>query len=74
MQLFSRAKRKVKTIEQEAEYQPLDPVALSLALWLGMMACAFGLIRLASNAAPGPEQSDRPALSITAGFPLAFGS
>lgn len=73
MQLFSREKRKVQAIEQEAEYQPMDPGALSLALWLGMMACTFGLIRLASNAAPGPEHLDRPALSITAGLPLAFG-
>lgn len=62
MRLFSRGKRKVEAIEQQAEYPPLAPVALSLALWLGMMAGAFGLIRLASDAAPGPEHLNRPAL------------
>ncbi len=74
MQLFSREKRKARPIEQEAEYQPLDPVALCLALWLGMMVCGSGLIRLSDDAARRAENPDRSALSTPAAYPAGFGS
>jgi len=35
----------------ESETAPLDPIALTLALWLGLMVAVTGLIRLSENAA-----------------------
>jgi len=35
----------------EAETAPLDPIALSLALWLGLVVGITGLIRLSDAAA-----------------------
>ena len=35
----------------EDEAAPLDPVALTLAVWLGLIACVTGVIRLSDNAA-----------------------
>lgn len=35
----------------EAEAAPLDPVALTLAVWLGVMVAVTGLIRLSESAA-----------------------
>jgi len=35
----------------ESETAPLDPIALTLALWLGLVVGVTGLIRLSENAA-----------------------
>ena len=35
----------------EAEAAPLDPVALTLAVWLGVMVGVTGLVRLSESAA-----------------------
>ena len=37
--------------EPEAEAKPLDPVALSLVLWLGAMVAALGVEHVAERAA-----------------------
>jgi len=37
--------------ETEAEATPLDPIALSLALWLGLMVGALGLQHMSEQAA-----------------------
>lgn len=73
MQLFSREKPKAKAIEQEAELQPLDPIALCLAVWLGMMVCAFGLVRLMNDAAQRTESANHLAISAQATRPLTPG-
>ena len=48
---------------QERELAPLDPVALTLALWLGLLATVAGLTRL-SDAAAAQAMLDQ-----TAGWP-----
>ena len=71
MQLFSREKQKTKAIEPEAELQPLDPIALCLAVWLGMMVCAFGLVRAMDHAAQRNADADRLTASAQAMRPVA---
>ncbi len=71
MQLFSREKQKARADEQEVELQPLDPIALCLAVWLGMMVCAFGLVRLMDDAARRTAATNRPAASAQAMQPMA---
>jgi hypothetical protein len=39
-----------------AEAKPLNPAALSLALWLGLMVCALGVQRMAEQAADQQAQ------------------
>ena len=36
---------------RQAESQPMDPVALTLALWLGLVASVVGLTRASEDAA-----------------------
>ncbi len=71
MQLFSREKSKVKAVEQEAQLQPLDPIALCLAVWLGMMVCGFGLVRLMDDAAQRTAGANRLTAAAQAMHPLA---
>ena len=73
MQLFPREKPKAKAVEQQAELQPLDPIALCLALWLGMIVCAFGLVRLMDDAAHRTETANHLAIPAQAVNPLAPG-
>ena len=40
------------------EAKPLDPVAVSLVLWLGLMVCALGVQRAAERAAEQTAQQD----------------
>jgi len=47
MRRIDRERRK----QAEAEAAPLDPIALTLALWLGLVVGVTGLIRLSENAA-----------------------
>ena len=48
------------------EPKPLDPVALTLAVWLGLMVSVAGLVRLA-------EDMPAPAMGNDATMPLALG-
>jgi len=40
----------------ESEAAPVDPIALTLALWLGVMVAVTGLIRLSEQAAAGARR------------------
>ena len=40
------------------EAKPLDPIALSLALWLGLMVCALGVQHLAEQATDQAAQQE----------------
>ncbi len=76
MQLFSREKRKARSAAQRPEDQPLDPIALCLALWLGSMVCLGGLIRLSNDAAQAAHADripDHPALAMPVLYPAGFG-
>jgi len=59
----------------ETEAAPLDPIALTLALWLGLVVGVTGLIRLsesaAANAARTQEHQIRPA-AMSVLRPMAF--
>lgn len=72
MHLFSREKPKAKTVAQETELQPLDPVALCLALWLSLMTCGFGLVRLMDKAAQRTDDENRLAVSIQSTHTMTF--
>ena len=48
------------------EPKPLDPVALTLAVWLGLMVSVPGLVRLASD-------MPAPGMGLDATMPLALG-
>jgi len=71
MRRFDRDSRK----RAEANVAPLDPIALTLALWLGLVVGVTGLIRLSENAAANAgrmqAQSQRPAM-MTVLRPTAF--
>ena len=60
--------------DRDTEPKAFDPIALSLALWLGLVVAAMGLQRLSEQAAlqevvSGPTASVTPAQMM-----LAFGS
>ena len=71
MRRFNRDSRK----RAEADVAPLDPVALTLAVWLGLVVGVTGLIRLSENAAANAArmqgQPQRPAM-MTVLRPMAF--
>ncbi len=48
------------------EATPLDPLALTLAVWLGLMVSVAGLVRLATN-------MPAPAMGVDATMPMALG-
>jgi len=77
MQLFSREKCKARSAAQEPENQPLEPIALCLALWLGSMVCVCGLVRLSNDAAQATRAHrtpDHPALVTPVLYLADFGS
>jgi hypothetical protein len=55
----------------ETETVPLDPIALSLALWLGLVVGVTGLMRLsetaAANAARAQQDPQRTATVLRSG-------
>jgi hypothetical protein len=55
MQQFNWKNR--KPVETEAA--PLDPIALTLALWLGLVVGVTGLMRLAENAAANAPRAQQ---------------
>lgn len=52
---------------QDDEPMPLNPVALGLAVWLGMMVSAAGLVRLLENM-PAPEMGHDAATALSMAF------
>ncbi len=67
-----RDERKFKN-RSDQEAAPLDPVALTLALWLGFMVIVTGLARLSESAAANARMLEvqraaqaQPTLSIRA--------
>ena len=48
------------------EPKPLDPVALTLAVWLGLIVSVAGLVRLAAD-------MPAPGLGVDAAMPLVLG-
>ncbi len=73
MSLFSREKPKSRSVEQEAEYQPLEPVALCLALWLGMIVCVFGFVRMMDDAARRTANEGHSTATTMPVYPVGFG-
>jgi hypothetical protein len=74
LRLFSREKPKTRSAVEEADQDPLDPIALCLALWLGMMVCAFGFARLMDDAAQRTENASHPAIEKPALYPAGLAS
>jgi len=70
MQRFDRNSKK----RAEAETAPLDPIALTLALWLGLVVGVTGLIRLSETAAANAArmQDQQPRTGVMMPRPLAF--
>lgn len=60
--------------EYEPESQPLDPVALSLAVWLRLMVGAMGLQRLSAEAAMQQALHAPTIEAFPAQAMLAFGN
>jgi len=57
MDRFGRKSRRAA----ESETAPLDPIALTLALWLGLVVGVTGLMRLSDNAAANAARTqDQP--------------
>jgi hypothetical protein len=54
-----------------SEAAPLDPIALTLALWLGMIVGVTGLIRLSESAAANAARA-QDQRTVTMMRPLAF--
>ncbi len=73
MPLFSREKPKTRVVEQEAELQPLDPIALCLALWLGMLVCVFGFVRMMDDAAQRTANQAQSATAAALVYPVGIG-
>jgi hypothetical protein len=70
MQRFDRNSKR----RAEAETAPLDPIALTLALWLGLVVGVTGLIRLSEAAAANAArmQNQQPRAAVTMLRPMAF--
>jgi len=59
----------------ETQTVPLDPVALTLALWLGLIVAVTGLVRLSENAARSQQDPQRATTMIRPAALLApYGS
>ena len=54
---FGRGRRMAGRNTNDEDSTPLDPVALSLAIWLGLLTCVAGLSRL-TIPPPGPGTSN----------------
>ena len=74
MALFSRNKLRAKPVPAEPEDQPLDPVALCLAVWLGAMVSVLGVVRLLDGAAQAANMVHGPAALPSPACPMAFAS
>jgi len=72
LQLFSRDRTKSKPVERDTEYKPLDPIALCLALWLGVMVCVSGFVRLMDDAAQRTENARHSAV-VAPPYPAGSG-
>lgn len=50
--MSDRKRERARTrVAQPEEAAPMDPVALTLALWLGLVAGVTGLVRMSENVA-----------------------
>ena len=49
--------------EPETQSKPVDPIAISLALWLGAMVTALGVQHLAEQAASAAQNAPQGAAS-----------
>lgn len=50
--------------DPDVETAPLDPIALSLALWLGLMVTVLGLQRLSERASVHPAPDAAAQLTV----------
>ncbi len=49
---------------EKDEVPPLDPVAVTLAIWLGLVVSVTGLTRISANAAATAQDPQRAALAM----------
>jgi hypothetical protein len=57
---------------EETQAAPLDPIALTLALWLGLVVGVTALIRLSENANAARQQAQPQHASVMMLRPMAF--